>query len=173
VFEDEFGISFTEPVGPTWAPCGETPHLKRIGKYRREISCMAGLTIRGKIFKKCFAGSVNSEKLIQGLEHFRRCIGGPFILIWDRSRSHRSKMTKAYLADHPEIHVESLPAYAPETNPEEFCHGNVKRSIKNAVFSSKQDIPQILQKKFAALRKRPALLLACFHHAGLALNQLW
>ena len=134
---------------------------------------MAGLTIGGKIFKKCFEGSVNSEKLIQGLEHFHRCIGGPFILIWDRSRSHRSKLTKAYLANHLEIYVESLPAYAPETNPEEFCHGNIKRSIKNIVFSSKQEIPQALHKKFAALHKRPALLLACFHQAGLALNQLW
>jgi transposase len=133
----------------------------------------AGLTITGRIFEKCFIGSVNSEKLIRGLEHFRRCIGGPFILIWDRSRSHRSKLTKAYLTDHPEIHVESLPAYAPEVNPEEFCHGTVKNSIKNTVFSSKQDIPKVLHKKFAALRKRPTLLLACFHHAGLALNQLW
>jgi len=173
VFEDEFGISFTEPVGTTWAPRGKTPHLKRIGKYRREISCMAGLTISGRIFTKCCEGSVSSEKLIQGLEHFRRCIGRPLILIWDRSRAHRSKRTKAYLADHSDIYVESLPAYAPETNPEEFCHGNIKRSIKNIVFSSKQDIPQLLHKKFAALRKRPALLLACFHHAGLALNQLW
>ena len=134
---------------------------------------MAGLTIRGRIFQKSFEGSVNSEKLIQGLEHFRRCIGGPFMLIWDRSRSHGSKLTTAYFADHPEIHVESLPAYAPEINPEEFCHGNLKRSMQNAVFASKQDIPQLLQKKFAALLKRPALLLACFHHAGLALNQLW
>jgi transposase len=134
---------------------------------------MAGLSIRGRIFKKCFEGSVNSEKLIQGLEHFRRCMGGPFMMIWDRSRTHRSKLTKAYLADHLEIHVEPLPAYAPETNPEEFCHGNIKRSIKNTACSSKPDIPQILHKKFAALRKRHALLLACFHHAGLALNQLW
>jgi hypothetical protein len=34
---------------------------------------------------------------------------------------------KEYLALHPEIHVEFLPAYAPEVNPEEFCPGNVKR----------------------------------------------
>lgn len=134
---------------------------------------MAGLTITGRILKKCFEGSIDSEKLIQGLEHFRRCIGGPFIMIWDHSRTHLSQRTKAYLADHSDILVEFLPAYAPQINPEEFCHGNVKRSIKNAVFVSKQDIRQALEKKFATLRKRPAVLLACFHHAGLALNQLW
>lgn len=160
-------------MSTTWAPRGQTPHLKRIGKYRRQISTLAGLTITGKVYKKHFEGSINSEKMIQGLEHFRRCIGKPLILIWDRSRTHRSKLMKEYLAAHPEIHVEFLPAYAPEVNAEEFCHGHVKRSIKNAVFPSKQEIPKMLNKRFAALRKRPDVLLGCFHHAGLSLNQLW
>jgi transposase len=142
VFEDEFGVSFTESISSTWAPRGQTPHLKRIGKYRREISTMAGLTITGKILKKHFEGSINSEKLIKGLEHFHYHIGRPFIIIWDRSGTHRSKLMNDYLAKHPEIHGEFLPAYAPEINPEEFCHGNVKRSIKNAVFTSKKDIRQ-------------------------------
>lgn len=134
---------------------------------------MAGLTITGKIYKRHFEGSINSEKVIEGLEHFRRQIGRPFILIWDRSRTHRSKVVQAYLARHPEIHVEFLPAYAPDINPEEFCHGHVKRSVKNAVFQSKQEIPKALDKRFAALRKRPDVLLGFFHHAGLKLNQLW
>lgn len=173
MFEDEFGISFTESTSSTWAPRGKTPHLKRIGKYRREISTMVGLTITGKIFKKHFEGSINSEKLVQGLEHFSYHIGRPFIVIWDRSRAHRSNLVKEYLTKHPQIQLEFLPAYAPEVNPEEFCHGNVKRSMKNAVFTSKQDICKNLNRHFSLLRKRPDILLACFQHAGLALNQLW
>jgi len=79
---------------------------------------MAGLTISGKIYKKHFEGSINSAKLIQGLEHFRRQIRRPFIMIWDRSRTHRSKLMKKFLAAHSEIQIEFLPAYAPEINPE-------------------------------------------------------
>lgn len=134
---------------------------------------MAGITVSGKIFKKHFEGSIDSKKLIQGLEHFRYHIGRAFIMVWDRSRTHRSNLMKEYLAKHPEIHVESLPAYAPEINPEELCHGNVKRSMKNAVLISKQDIRKKLDRHFSILRKRPDVLLGCFHHAGLALNQLW
>lgn len=134
---------------------------------------MAGLTIAGKIYKRHFDGSINSEKLIRGLEHFRRHIRAPFMMIWDRSHTHCSLLMKEYLAMHPDIHVEFLPAYAPEINPEEFCHGSVKRSIKNVIFTSKQDIRKKLDKHFSILRKRPAVLLACFQHAGLALNQLW
>jgi transposase len=173
VFEDEFGFSYAEPVSFTWAPKGQPPQLKRITKFRRETSTMVGLTISGKIFKRHFDNSVNAEKLIAGLEHLRRHIQKPMILIWDRSRVHRAKIVTAYLEQHPEIHRAYLPGYAPELNPEEYCHGNVKRQLKNAIFHSKSEIRGGLNRGFARLRKRPDILLGCFQHAGLKLKQLW
>jgi transposase len=173
VFEDEFGMSYTEPVSFTWAPRGQTPCFKRIGKYRRETSTMVGLTISGSIFKRHFDGSVNAEKLIVGLAHFQRHIRRPIIVIWDRSPIHRAKIVQTYLANHADLHQEFLPAYAPEVNPEEYCHGNVKRSLRNAIFTSKGEIRQHLDRGFARLRKRHDILLGLFHHAGLQLKQLW
>ena len=79
MFGDEFGLSFSEPIGFTWAPRGQTPVLKRIGRYRRELSTFAALTISGRVYKKHFAGSINSEKVILALDHLRRHLGGPFI----------------------------------------------------------------------------------------------
>jgi putative transposase len=173
VFEDEFGLSYAEPVSFTWAPKGRPPQLKRVTKFRRETSTMVGLTISGKIFKRHFDGSVNAEKLIGGLEHFRRHIGRPMILIWDRSRIHRAQIVTDYLEKYPDIHREYLPGYAPELNPEEYCHGNVKRRLKNAIFHSKSDIRCGLNDGFSRLRKRPDILLGCFQHAGLNLKRLW
>jgi transposase len=147
--------------------------LKRITRFRRETSTLVGLTISGKIYKRHFDGSINAEKLLIGLEHFVRHLRGPFILIWDRSRTHRAKIVKAFLEQHPEIQVEYLPAYAPELNPEEYCHGNVKRRMKNAIFHSKVEIRNALDLGFSRLRKRPDILLGCFQHAGLKLNKLW
>lgn len=80
----------------------------------------------------------------------------------DQSRSHRSKLMKAYLEQHPDIHVENLPAYAPELNPEEYCQGNVKRRIKKSVFFSTEEIRQTLDRGFARLRKRSDIFLGCF-----------
>jgi transposase len=134
---------------------------------------MAGLTISGKIYKRHFDGSIDTEKLLDGLEHFHQHIQGAIILIWDQSRTHKALLVKAYLEKHPEIHVEYLPSYAPELNPEEYCHGNVKRRMKNAIFHSKIEIRNSLNKGFSRLRKRPDILLGFFHHAGLELNQLW
>lgn len=152
---------------------GQTPVLKRLGRYRRETSTVVGLTISGKIYKHHFDGSVNADKLLVGLKHIRRHVQGPFILIWDRSPVHRAKAVKAFLAQHPEIHVEYLPPYAPELNPEEYCHGNVKDRMRNGVYQSKAEIRKNLDAGFARLRKRPDILLGCFMHAGLQLNQLW
>ena len=76
------------------------------------------------------------------------------------------------MAAHPEIFVEELPAYAPELNPEEYCHGNVKHHLKNARLTDKTQMRQLLNGGFARLRLRPYLLLSFFHAAGLSVRQL-
>jgi transposase len=172
VFWDEFGFSFQESLAPTWARRGKRPIFRRVTKERRALSTAVALTLSGKIYKRHFEGSVNSQKLIQALDHLRRYVPGKIILIWDRARIHRSKITKAYLQIHPEILVEELPAYAPELNPEEYCHGNVKQGLKNAHPTDKQEICSMLDRGFARLRQRPDLLLSFFHAAGLSVRQL-
>ena len=99
--------------------------------------------------------------------------GYRWILVWDRAPIHRSKKVTVYLAEHPEIVVEWLPPYAPEINPEEFCHGNVKQQIKNATPVDKYELLTIVNRGFARLRHRPDLILSFFRHAGLSVKQLW
>jgi transposase len=172
VFWDEFGFSFQESLASTWARRGKRPVFRRVTKERRALSTAVALTFSGKIYKRHFEGSVNSKNLIAALEHVRRQIPGKFILIWDRARTHRSKITKAYLEKHPEILIEELPAYAPELNPEEYCHGHVKQGLQNARPACKKDMRSMLDRGFARLRRRPDLLLSFFHAAGLSVRQL-
>lgn len=173
MFWDEFGYSFQESLATTWAPVGKRPVLRRVTKERRAISTAVALTLSGKIYKKHFEGSVNSESLIMALEHMRSHVQGrKIILIWDRARIHRSQVVQAYLQQHPEFIVEKLPAYAPQLNPEEYCHGNVKQHLKNACPKTKEDIRSMLNLGFARLRRRPDLILSFFHAAGLSVRQL-
>ncbi len=144
----------------------------RVTKERRALSTAVALTLSGKIYKKCFEGSIKSENLIETLKHVQRLLPGKIILIWDRARTHLSKMTKAYLYEHPEILIEELPAYAPQLNPEEYCHGNIKQHLKNARPATKEEIRSMLDRGFARLRRRPDLLLAFLHTAGLSVRQL-
>jgi len=173
VFFDEFGFSFLEELAPTWAPKGRRPILRRVTKERRAVSTAVGLTIAGEIYQRHSVGGMKSKQVVQAVTHIQRHLPKGFILVWDGGRIHKSNETQAYLAAHPEIGVEWLPPYAPELNPEEYCHGNVKRRLKNATPASAQEICCLLDRGFARLRRRHDLLLSFFHEAGLSVNQLW
>jgi transposase len=163
-------VSYGEPVSFTWAPKGHPPLLKRLTHFRRETSTWVGLTMTGKLYKRHFDGGIKADQVIAGLEHLLRHLPGPLILIWDRAQAHRAKKVQAFLQTHSRVEVEHLPPYAPELNPEEYCHGNVKRRLKNGVFQSKAEIRKQLDRGFARLRKRSDILLGCFRHAGLEVN---
>lgn len=172
MFFDEFGFSFQEPLARVWAPKGKRPIVRRVESERRALSTAVGLTLSGKIYKHHFADSMKSEQVIVALEHLQHHMPGCLLLIWDRASIHTSRKTEAYLMAHPEIMVEPLPPYAPEINPEEYCHGNVKQHLKNVTPDSRCEMCALLDREFARLRHRPDLILKFIHHAGLSVRQL-
>ena len=166
------GWSFQEKVAGTWARRARTPRLKRLSR-RKAFQSAVALSLRGKIYKRHFRRTINAECVITTLEHVRRQVGGGFILVWDRARPHRARVVTAYLAAHPEIKVEWLPPYAPELNPEEYCHGNVKERMRNSAPASVEQMQQQVERGFNRLRRRPDLLLGFIRHAGLTVKQLF
>lgn len=173
VLFDEFGWSFQERLRRTWAPRGQRPLIRRLTQDRRVLSTAVGLTLSGKIYKRHFTGSMKSCHFIEMLEHLRQFMPQGFVLVCDRAGIHKSNESLFYLFGHPEIVVEPLPKYAPELNPEEYCHGNVKTHLANALPTCVAHMRQMLDRGFARLRRRPDLLLSFFHAAGLSVKQLW
>ena len=147
--------------------------LHRVTRDRRALSTAVGLTLSGKIYKRHFDGSIKSEGIVTTLQHLHRYLPDGFIVIWDGASIHTSNTTETYLAEHPEIIVEPLPPYAPDLNPEEYCHGNVKQRLKNATPANKLQMRGMLNRGFARLRRRPDLLLHFIQRAGLFVKQLW
>lgn len=137
---------------------------------RRQVSTAIGLTASGRIYKRHFGHAIHGEDTVAHLEHLCHRVRGPKIVIWDWLQAHRSWVTKAYPAEHPEI--EWLPPYAPELNPEEGCHGNVKDRMKGATPETEAEIREQADRGFARLRRRPDLLPGFFHHAGLRIKRL-
>lgn len=173
MFYDETGFSFLAPLARTWAPRGKRPTLHRITTERRVLSTAIGMTLSGRIYKRQFDHAMDSDSVIVALKHLGRQFSRPWVLLWDRAQIHRSKKTQNYLAQHPEIIVEWLPPYAPEVNPEEYCHGNVKQRLKNAIPETREELRMLVDDGFSRLRKRPDLLLGFIRHAGLSVKQLW
>ena len=165
-FVDEVGFSFLAPTAHTWAPKGQTPVLRRVGQ-RRVVSTVVALTTTGKLFKRHFRRAVHAEDVLIALRHFRRHLPGPLIIVWDRLSAHRAKCVQQFIANDPELYVEWLPPYAPDLNPEEPCHGNVKQHLRNATPATVEELRAQVNRGFARLRQRPDLLQSFFHHAGL------
>jgi transposase len=165
VFVDEVCFSFLAATAHTWAPKGKTPVLRRVSQ-RRVISTVVALTTTGKVFKRHFRQAVRGEDVVIALRHFRRHIAGPLIIVWDRLSAHRAKCVQQFIAADADLDVEWLPPYAPDLNPEEACHGNVKQHLRNATPATVEELQTQVDRGFARLRQRPDLLQGFFHHAG-------
>jgi transposase len=169
---DETGHSFRARPGTTWARRGVTPILQRLSK-RREVSSVVAVTPAGQLYARHVRGSVSSPVVIRALQHFRRQIGRPLLVVWDRLNAHRAHRTAAFLARHAhDFAVAYLPAYAPDLNPEELCNAWVKRSMENALPCDIADLHRRVRRAFRRLQHRADFIIGCFRNAGLSLTQL-
>ena len=86
-----------------------------------------------RVYARHFRGSIHGEQVLVALRRFRRRIGRPLVVVWDRLNAHRAKVVQAFVTAHPaDYRLEWLPPYAPDLNPEELCNGAVKRDLLNA-----------------------------------------
>jgi len=128
---------------------------------------MVALTTSGRVLKRHFDHAIKGEDVLVALKHFRRHLPGPLIIVWDHLSAHQNPVVKEWIASQTDLYVEWLPPYAPTLNPEELCHGNVKRHLHGATPASVEQLRKQVDREFARLRKRPALLASFFEHAGL------
>jgi transposase len=146
--------------------------LKRVSK-RREVSSIVAITPDGRLYARHFRTSISSETVISALRSFRRQIGTPLLVVWDRLNAHRSHLTTAFIAAHPQdFAVAYLPAYAPELNPEEQCNAFVKRAMENARPGSVADLHRLARRQFGHLQRRPKMIVSFFRHVGLSVAGL-
>jgi transposase len=149
-----------------------TPVLRRVSK-RREVSSVVAITPGGRLYARHFRTSVSSDTVILALRYFRRKVGTPLLVVWDRLNAHRSRATTAFIAAHPQDYaVAYLPAYAPELNPEEQCNAVVKRVMANALPGSVADLHRLARREFGRLTRRPEMIVTFFRHAGLSVTGL-
>ncbi len=127
------------------------------------------ITPDGRLYARHVRTSVSSETVISALRAFRRQIGTPLLVVWDRLNAHRSRATMDFIASHAQDYaVAYLPAYAPELNPEEQCNALVKRAMANALPDSVDDLHRLARREFSCLQRRPEMIVRFFQHAGLS-----
>lgn len=117
---DEAGFYLLPMVVRTYAPRGQTPVL-RVPLTRDHVSAIGAITPEGRIFMQMQEQAYKAVDVVRFLRVLLRKISGQLLVIWDGSPIHRADVIKQFLASPmgKRVHLERLPGYAPELNPQE------------------------------------------------------
>lgn len=115
----------------TWAAAGFTPVIYQRLRSYKHLSAIGALSISPRRRRLGFLWQLHREsiKQPQTLDFLRallRHLRGPIVLVWDRLPVHRAAGVARFAAQHPRLHIEYLPPYAPELNPLEYAWGWMK-----------------------------------------------
>ena len=168
---DESGFYLLPAVVKTYAPCGQTPIL-RVFQTRDHLSVMSGITPHGWLFTMTRYEALNGVDSVHFLKHLLSQTHRKLLVIWDGSRIHRNEEVKSFLSHGAarKIHLERLPAYAPDLNPDEGVWKHLKHvELRNTCCLDLNDLYHKLSLAVLRLRRRPFLIQSFFAQAGLKL----
>jgi transposase len=104
------------------------------------------------------------------VKHLLREVSGRMVVLWDGAPIHRSHLLKEFLANGAaqRLHVERLPAYAPELNPGEGLWAHLKGvELRNVCCFSLGHLRQELRDAVKRVRRKPRLIQSFFRGAKL------
>jgi transposase len=175
VFLDESGFSLTPSVRRTLAPRGQTPVLECWDR-RDKFSAISCVTLSPRIghpglyFQLLpLNQTVHAEEVVAYLKELRKQLRGPFTVVWDRHGIHnKSRLVKAFLAEHPEIVAEDFPGYMPDLNPDEAVWGWTKYGrLSNLAAWDAAELWDHVVEALIDLKLQPQLLQAFIREAGI------
>jgi transposase len=161
---DESGFYQLPFVSRTYAPIGQTPVL-RLPLSRNHLSVIGALTPAGRLLTRIQRAAFRGDTVVAFLRQLLRQVPGKLLVIWDGASIHRGQAVKDFLAAGAarRLHLERLPAYAPDLNPAEGVWNLLKRrELKNCRCLDLDELDWELRLAIRRLQRRPQLLRACF-----------
>lgn len=140
LFADEAGVHEDGPVGTTWGERGVRP-VVHVRSGRRRVSVISAISPRGRLWFRCFQGTLTAARFIEFLEAMLHDIHGKIVLVLDRHPAHVAAATKKFvLAHRKRLELHFLPAYAPDMNPDEHVWGYLKGMFRRDPLHADEDL---------------------------------
>ena len=168
VWGDEAGFYRLPLAGRTWAPRGQTPIL-RVKLSHDHLAAMSGMTLDGRLFLQRRADSYDGEAVVGFLRVLLRTIRGKVVVIWDGSPIHHGQAVKDFLkrGAAKRVHLERLPGYAPDLNPDEGIWDYLKRvELANGCCRDLADRRTEVIRARERLRHKRDAIRACSRQCG-------
>ena len=168
-FGDEAGIRSDYHSGTTWAPIGKTPVVRTTGQ-RVGCNMISAISGRGQMRFMITRGRVTSPVFIEFLKRLLHGVKRPVFLIVDGHPTHRSKMTKEFVAStNGKLRLFLLPSYSPDLNPDELVWNHVKNhNIGRMVIDGKDSLVRAVRSVLLSLSKAPEKIRSFFQKSTTA-----
>jgi transposase len=168
IWVDEAGFYLLPMAVRSWAARGQTPIL-RVKLTRDHLSAISGITLDGRLFMQVRPASYDAEAVVGFLRVLLRKISGKIVLICDGSPIHRANALKDFLkrGAAKRLHLEQLPGYAPDLNPDEGIWNYLKRvELGNVCCSDFDHLYREIIRAKERLRHTKEIILSCSRQCG-------
>jgi len=131
---------------------------------------MSAITPQGHLFTMVRNEALRGTDSILFLKCLFAQVASKLLVVWDGSPIHRSGEVKSFLAAGAatHIHLEKLPAYAPDLNPDEGTWQYLKYvELRNTCCLNLQHLHHELNLAIRRLRRKPHIVCSFFAAAGL------
>ncbi len=130
---------------------------------------MSAIKPSGQLFMRVQDRAIKSDDVVAFLQNLLRHIEGKILVLWDGSLIHRVKKVQAFLANGAaaRIHLERLPRYAPELNPDEGIWRYLKEvGLRNVACRDLAQLRLELHKAIQRLRRKLDIIKGCIRQPG-------
>ena len=111
---------------------------------------------------------VTAETVVKFLRELLKHLRGRVIVVWDGGSNHKGKLIRALCARQPRLHLERLPAYAPDLNPVEQVWSHLKYGrMPNFIPESLFHLDHTVRTHLQSVGQAPGLLKALWHASKL------
>jgi len=165
---DETGVTNEIHHGRSYAPKGQTPVVKKVGK-KIKINMISAVTNKGELRWMSYSSSMTQNKYLLFLARLVRSETRKIYFIADNLSVHHGKKVKAWVKEHSEqIELHFIPSYAPELNPDEYLNRDLKTNVHQGrsprTFG---DLKANLKSFMSMLQKTPARVMKYFNSSNL------
>lgn len=168
LFLDESAIHEDQALGRTWGERGKTPIVETSGT-RRRISVISAISPRGRMWFRCFRGTLNAARYVEFLKGLLFDLKKPIVLVHDRHPAHRAAATRRFIADNrSRLSVHELPRYAPELNPDEHVWSYLKGTFSRSPIDFDDHFDVRVVGALDAVKRDKALVKSFFGHPEVA-----
>jgi transposase len=126
---DEVGVAADDYSGYGYARQGQAATIEVPGPHLR-VNQIAAVSNRGQVRFMTYTGAMDGALFLVFLGRLLGSTTGKVFLMVDRLKAHEDGQVAEWLAGHRErIELFYLPRRAPELNPEEYLHNDLKGQV--------------------------------------------